>query len=169
MTHYLCVFIFVCYNVETKNVFDALACDDVAFGIQVSPTEYITARNLFDNELLVVTISQTALSMSTVYSYFMERTCNDECKLIHINMEDRPFYRNMLLFIFIGQLLECVRSNGINPNSEGDPYYFGFHQDGVDRYGYYLLFLINLPAYVEKIWDLENADYLHLMPIKEKM
>jgi hypothetical protein len=30
------------------------------------------------------------------------------------------------------------------------------------------LFLRNLPRYAEKIWDLDNADYLHLMPIKEK-
>jgi hypothetical protein len=29
------------------------------------------------------------------------------------------------------------------------------------------LFLRNLPPYAEKIWDLDNADYLHLMPIKE--
>jgi hypothetical protein len=38
----------------------------------------------------------------------------------------------------------------------------------VDRYGYYFLFLMNLPAYAEKIWVLENANYMHLMPIKEK-
>jgi hypothetical protein len=25
-----------------------------------------------------------------------------------------------------------------------------------------------LPCYAEKIWDLDNADYLHLVPIKEK-
>jgi hypothetical protein len=38
----------------------------------------------------------------------------------------------------------------------------------VDRYGYYFLFVINLPAYFEKIWVQENADYLDLMPVKER-
>jgi hypothetical protein len=72
----------------------------------------------------------------------------------------------MLLFIFTGQLLERARSKGINPDIEGDPGYFGFHQDNVNRYRYYFLFLRNLPCYAEKIWDLDNADYLHLMPLK---
>jgi hypothetical protein len=98
----------------------------------------------------------------------MEHTCNGEYKLIHVNTEDRAFYRNMLLFMFTGQLLECARSKGINPDIEGDPGYFGFHQDDIDRYGYYFLFLRNLPHYTEKIWYLGNADYFHLMPIKEK-
>jgi hypothetical protein len=98
----------------------------------------------------------------------MEQTCNGEYKLIHVNMEDRAFYHNMLLLIFTGKLLECERSKGINPNIEGEPGYFGFHQDDVDSYGYYFLFLRNLPRYAEKIWDLDNADYLHLIHIKEK-
>jgi hypothetical protein len=38
----------------------------------------------------------------------------------------------------------------------------------VDRYGYYFLFLRNFPRYADKMWDLDNAYYLHLMPIKEK-
>jgi hypothetical protein len=38
----------------------------------------------------------------------------------------------------------------------------------VDRYGYYFLLLRNLPHFAEKMWVLENADYMHLMPIKEK-
>jgi hypothetical protein len=29
------------------------------------------------------------------------------------------------------------------------------------------MFLVDLPAYAEKIWDPENADYLHLMPLKK--
>jgi hypothetical protein len=27
----------------------------------------------------------------------------------------------------------------------------------VDRYGYYFLFIMNLPKYAKKIWDQENA------------
>jgi hypothetical protein len=168
ITHYVRVIICGCYNVETKNVIYALACGAVAFGVQASPSDYLTSRNLFDNELLVVTLSRTALSLATSYSNFMEHTCNGEYKLIHFNREDRAFYRNMMLFIFTGQLLECARSKGIYPHIEGDPGYFGFHQEVVNRYEYYFLFLRNLPRYAEKIWDLDNADYLHLMPIKEK-
>jgi hypothetical protein len=106
ITHYVRVIMFGCYNVETKNVIDALACGTEAFGVQATPREYLTSRNLFDNELLVVTLSRTALSLATTYSNFMEKTCNGEYKLIHVNREDRVFYRNMLLFIFTGQLLD---------------------------------------------------------------
>jgi hypothetical protein len=74
----------------------------------------------------------------------------------------------MLLFIFTGQLLDRARSKGINPDIEGDPEYFGFHQEDVDRYGYYFLFLRNLPRYAAEIWDSDRADYIHLMPLKEK-
>jgi hypothetical protein len=106
-----------------------------------------------------VTLSRTALFLATSYSNFIEQTCNGEYKLIHVNREDRAFYRNMLFLIFIGQLLEHELSKGINPDIEGDPGYFGFHQYDVDRYGYYL--------YSEKIWVLDNADYMHLMPKKK--
>jgi hypothetical protein len=106
---------------ETKNVIDALACGAVAFGVQASPREYLTSLNLFDNELLAVTLSHTALSLAMSYYNFMEQTCNGEYKLIHVNREDRAFYLNMLLFIFTGQLLERARSKGINPDIEGDP------------------------------------------------
>jgi hypothetical protein len=74
----------------------------------------------------------------------------------------------MLLLIFTRQLLERARYKGINPDIEGDPGYCGFNQYDVDRYGYYFLFFRNFPRCSEKIWDLHTADYLHLMPIKEK-
>jgi hypothetical protein len=168
ITHYVRVIMFGCYNVATKNVIDALDCGEEPFGVHATPREYLTARNLFDNELLVVTILCTALSLASIYSNFMQKTCNGEYKLIHVNREDRVFYRNMLLFIFTGLLLERARSKGINPDIEGDPEYFGFHQEDVDRYGYYFLFLRNLPRYAAEIWDSEKADYIHLMHLKEK-
>jgi hypothetical protein len=154
--------------VDTKNVIDDLACGGLTFGVQAAPREYITSRNLFNNQLLVVTILRTVLSLATSYSNFMEHTCNGEYKLIHVNREDRTLYRNMLLFIFTGHFLERARSKDINPDIEGDAEYVGFHQDDVDRYGYYLLFLRNLPHYAKNIWVLENDEYMYLMPIKEK-
>jgi hypothetical protein len=109
------------YNVETKNAIDALACGGVKFGVQSAPRRYLAARNIFDNELLVVTILRMALSLATLYSNFMEQTCNGEYKLMHVNREDRTFYCNMLLFILTRQLLESARSKGINPDIEGNP------------------------------------------------
>jgi hypothetical protein len=120
-THYIRVIMFGCYNVETKNIIDALDCGAAAFGVHASPREYLTSRNLFNNELLVVTLSRMALSLATSYSNFMEQTCNGEYNLIHVNREDREFYRTMLLLIFTGHLLEHARSKVINPDIEGDP------------------------------------------------
>jgi hypothetical protein len=154
--------------VETKNIIYDVYCDGVTFRVQSAPREYITSRNLFNNELLVVTISRTNLSLATIYSNFMEQTCNGEYNIIPVNREDRTLYRNMLLFIFTCQLLERARSKGINPDIEGNPQYYAFHQDDVDRYGYYFLFLSNLPHYAEKMCVLKNSDYMHLMPLKEK-
>jgi hypothetical protein len=37
----------------------------------------------------------------------------------------------------------------------------------VERYGYYFLFVMNLPKNIDKIWDPENVDDLQLMPVKE--
>jgi hypothetical protein len=107
--------------VETKNAIEALACDGVTVGIQAALSEYLTACKLFENELLVVTILRTALNLATLYSNFMEQTFNSEYKLIRVNREDMHFYRNMLLFIFTGQLLEHARSKGMNPIVKGNP------------------------------------------------
>jgi hypothetical protein len=82
ITHYAHVIMIGCYNVETKNVIDALDCGAEAFGVQATPREDLTSRNLFDNELLVVTLSRRALSLAMTYSNFMEKTCNGEYKLI---------------------------------------------------------------------------------------
>jgi hypothetical protein len=110
ITHYVRVIMFGCYNAVAMNVIDTLACGAETFGVQATPREYLTSRNLFDNELLVVTISRTDLSLATIYSNFMEKTCNGQYKLIHVNREDRVFYFNMLLLIFTGQLLDRARS-----------------------------------------------------------
>jgi hypothetical protein len=44
ITHYLRVIMFGCYNVETKNIIDDLACYGVTFGVQAAPTEYLASR-----------------------------------------------------------------------------------------------------------------------------
>jgi hypothetical protein len=40
------VIMFGCYNLETKNIIDALTCGAEAFGVQATPREYLTSRNL---------------------------------------------------------------------------------------------------------------------------
>jgi hypothetical protein len=154
--------------VETKNVIEALACFAEALGVQATPREYLASLSLFDNELLVVTILRMVLSLATPYSNFMKKTCNGEYKLIHVNREDRVLYLNMMLFIFTGQLLDRARSKVIHPDIERDPEYFGFQQEDVDRYGYYFFFLRNLSRYSAEIWHSDRADYIHVMPSKEK-
>jgi hypothetical protein len=64
LTHYARVMMFGSYNVETKNIKDALDCGGVAFGVQAAPSEYLTSRNLFGYELLVVTLYHTDLSLA---------------------------------------------------------------------------------------------------------
>jgi hypothetical protein len=118
---YIRVMMFCCHNVETNNGIETLASEGVTFSTQARYLEYLTARNIFDTELLFITISRTALHMATSYSNFMEQTRNADYSLIRVNREDQRLYRNMLLFIFTGQLLEPTKSKGINPNIEGGP------------------------------------------------
>jgi hypothetical protein len=159
---------FGCYTLDMKNVIDSLASESVPCTRQASHREYLPAGNLFDNELLVVSISRSATSLETTYSTFLEETCNGVYSPIQVNKEDNTFYRNMLLFRFTGELLEGANVKGINPIIEGDPEYFGFSQENMDMYSYYFLFAMNLPAYTEMRWVQENADYLDLTPVKER-
>jgi hypothetical protein len=76
------------YNIEIKNVIGSLASEGVTFGKHVRYREYLNARNLFDNEFLVITISRTALGMATYYSKLTEQTCTGAYSLIQVNMED---------------------------------------------------------------------------------
>jgi hypothetical protein len=112
---------FGCYNLDTKNVIDSLASESVTWARHASRWEYLPAVNLFDNELLVVSISRSATSLATTYSTFLEQACNGVYSLIQANKEDNTFYRNMLLFRFTGELLKRANAKGINPIIEGDP------------------------------------------------
>jgi hypothetical protein len=135
ITHYLRLIMFGCDNLDTKNVIDSLASESVTRTIQSSRQEYLPTGNLFDNELLVFSISRSAVSMATFYSNFLEQTCNGEYALIQVNKEDKTFYHNMLLFRFTCKLLERANAKGIDPIIEGDPECFGFSQENVDNLG----------------------------------
>jgi hypothetical protein len=49
-------------------------------------------------------------------------------------------------------LLKKAVTAGINPKLNVDPRSIGFGPEDVDRYGYYALFVTNLPFYMQKIW-----------------
>jgi hypothetical protein len=48
---------------------------------------------------------------------------------------------------------------GINPKLNVDPRSIGFDPEDVDRYGYYALFVTNLPFYMQQIWQPETAEF----------
>jgi hypothetical protein len=58
---------------------------------------------------------------------------------------------------------------GINPDLDISPGYIGFQEGNVKQYGYFLLFIMNLPIqYAEIIWDPNNADYHQCLPQEEQ-
>ena len=165
--HYLRVIMFGCYNGSTKNVMDSLAYQNVAVAVQANGREYLPARNLFDNELLVVAISRTVVAISKTYSAFLHNACGVH-SLTQVLIDDKTFFANMAQFLLTAQLLDRANRVGINPAVVGKPEYYGFDSEDVQKYGYYFLFVMNLPAYAESIWTTDNADYLNLMNAKER-
>jgi hypothetical protein len=126
ITYYLQLIMCCCYNIDTKNDIDSLSSEAANCAIRASRREYLPARNLFDNELPVVSISCSAVSLATAYSTFLGKTCNGVYSLIQVNNADKTFYRNMMLFRFTGQLLERANAKGVNPVFEGGPECFVF-------------------------------------------
>jgi hypothetical protein len=126
-----------CYNLDTNNFIDSLTSEAVNYDTQTSRWEYLPARNLFTYELLAVSISCSAVSRATDYSTFLEQTCNGVDSLDWVNNGGNLFNPNMLLFWFTGHVVELANAKGINPVFEGDPEYFGFSQEEVDRCGYF--------------------------------
>jgi hypothetical protein len=57
---------------------------------------------------------------------------------------------------------------GINPKLNVDPHSIGFDPEDVDIYGYYTLFVTNLPFYMHQIWGPETADIYELLQPEEK-
>jgi hypothetical protein len=65
-------------------------------------------------------------------------------------------------------LLKKVVTAGINPKLNVDPHFIGFDPEDVDRYGYYALFVTNLPFYIQHIWGPETEDFYELLQPEEK-
>jgi hypothetical protein len=65
-------------------------------------------------------------------------------------------------------LLKKAVTAGIDPKLNVDPSSIGFDPEDVDRYGYYALFVTNLPFYMQKIWGTETADFYEILQPEEK-
>jgi hypothetical protein len=55
-------------------------------------------------------------------------------------------------------LLKKAVTAGINPKLNVDPRSIGFDPENVDKYGYYALFVTNLPFYMQQIWQPETEE-----------
>jgi hypothetical protein len=65
-------------------------------------------------------------------------------------------------------LLKKAVTVGINPKLNVDPHSIGFDPEDIDRYGYYALFVTNLPFYIQHIWGPETAEFYELLQTEEK-
>ena len=106
--------------------------------------------------------------MSTTFANFLFEINNEEHGLLNVGPDDKPLYANMATFLLMGDLLQRVSRVGINPDIDISPEYIGFRTDDVHKYGYFLLFVINLPLYAEAVWNPETADYRQLIPQEER-
>jgi hypothetical protein len=73
----------------------------------------------------------------------------------------------MVTFLLMGHLLDRANMMGINTDMEIFPSYIGFQDEYVQKYGYFLLFVMSLPLYAEAIWNPTTADYRMCLPQEE--
>jgi hypothetical protein len=65
-------------------------------------------------------------------------------------------------------LLKKAVTAGINSKLDVDPRSIDFDPEDVDRYGYYALFVTNLPFYMQHIWQPETAEFYEILQPEEK-
>jgi hypothetical protein len=80
----------------------------------------------------------------------------------------KTVYTTMSTFLFTGELFQGANLVGINPDLPILPSYIGFQEDDVQKYGYFLLFVMNLPLYAEAIWYNKIAYYRNVQPQEEQ-
>jgi hypothetical protein len=159
IVHYVRIIMFGCFDPETRNVITTMALgqrDNVELRPQGPRRDYIMSKNLFNNELLVVSISMAAKTLARCYSLWLVDACNGLDGAPKIVPDDANIYRNMATFQFTAGLLLLAKRVGINPNLDIDPKDYGFKQADVDKYGYFLQFVLHLPAYAEALWTMET-------------
>jgi hypothetical protein len=77
--------------------------------------------------------------------------------------DDKHLYRSIALFRLTSDLSKKAVTAGINPKLNVDPRSIGFDPEDVDRYGYYALFVKNLPFYIQQIWRPKTAEFCELL------
>jgi hypothetical protein len=131
--------------------------------------QYLKSSNLFDNEFLVVQINEKVIAMADTYAEFcFNLTQHNETPFPKAVPDDKHVYRSIALFRLTADLLKKAVTAGINPKLNVDPRYIGFYPEDVDIYGYYALFVTNLPFYMRKIWQPETAEFYELLQPEEK-
>jgi hypothetical protein len=64
--------------------------------------------------------------------------------------------------------LKTAVTAGTNPKLNVDSHSIGFDPEDVDRYGYYALFVTNLPFYMQHVWGPETAEFYELLQSEDK-
>jgi hypothetical protein len=128
--------------------------------------QYLTLSNLFDNEFLVVQINETVIAMDDTYTEFcFNLTQHKDSPFQKAVPDDTHFYRSIALFQLTADLLKKAVTAGINPKLNVDPRSISFDPEDVDIYGYYALFVTNLPFYMQQIW---RPEFYELLQPEEK-
>ena len=170
LPNYLRIIMFGCWGTESFKTFKSLAADVEPFKVQAKEKrQYLKSNNLFDNEFLVVQINETVMSMSDTYADFcFELTQHKKTPFPKAVPDDKHFYRSIALFRLTTDLLKKAVSAGINPSLNMDPRSIGFDPEDVKQFGYYALFVTNLPFYMQQIWTTESVDFYNLMTPEEQ-
>jgi hypothetical protein len=151
LPNYLCIIMFGCWGQESYKKFQHLAADVAPYKMQTDEKrQYLKSSNLFDNEFLVVHISETVIAMADTYTEFcFNLTQHKDSPFPKAVPDDKHFYRGIAPFQLTADLLKRAVTAGINPKLNVDPRSIGFDPEDVDIYGYYALFVTNLPFYMQ--------------------
>jgi hypothetical protein len=160
LPNYLRIIMFSCWGQESYKKFQHLAAGVSPCKMQTDEKcQYLKSSNLFDNEFLVVQINETAVSMADTYVEFcFNLTQHKKTPFPKSVPDDKHFYRSIALFRLTVDFLKKAVTGGINPKLNVDPRSIGFDPEDVDKYGYYALFVTNLPFYMQHIWQPETAE-----------
>jgi hypothetical protein len=114
-------------------------------------------------------MNETVISMADTYAEFcFNLTQHKDSPSPKAVPDDKHFYRSIALFRLTADLLKKAVTAGINPKLNVDPSSIGFDPEDVDIYGYFTLFVANLPFYMQQIWGPETADFCELLQPEEK-
>jgi hypothetical protein len=103
-------------------------------------------------------MSRAVDKMAYTFAHFLYRMMDRLHGLPNVGQGTKPLYTNMTTFLLTGQIFDRANMMGINPDLHSSPSYIGFQEEDVKKYGYFLRFVMNLPLYIDAIWDPKTAD-----------